>query len=91
MTLATTTGVISGTPTRTGTSNFTARVTDAKGHRAAPKRLSLTIGAAPVPPTITTTSLPNGTQNAVYNRTLAAAGGQVPYSWSLSAGSLPAG
>ena len=41
--------------------------------------------------TITTGSLPSGTVNTAYNRTLAATGGTTPYSWSLSAGTLPAG
>lgn len=43
-------------------------------------------------PTITTASLPNGTQNTGYpNTTLAATGGTTPYSWSVITGSLPAG
>ena len=40
---------------------------------------------------ITTTSLPAGTQNTAYSVTLAASGGQTPYTWSISAGTLPAG
>jgi len=43
------------------------------------------------PPTITTTALPNGTQNASYSSTLAATGGTTPYTWFIVAGSLPAG
>jgi Tfp pilus assembly protein PilX len=65
-------------------------VTDANGQRAT-DALSITVNAAPVPLTITTTSLPDGTQNSAYSTTLAASGGQTPYSWSLSAGTLPAG
>jgi hypothetical protein len=40
---------------------------------------------------ITTTSLPMGDLNAPYAASLTATGGQTPYTWSLSAGTLPAG
>jgi hypothetical protein len=40
--------------------------------------------------TITTASLPGGTNGVAYNQTLAASGG-VPPTWDLSAGTLPAG
>jgi hypothetical protein len=43
-------------------------------------------------PTITTSSpLPSGAVGAAYSQTLAATGGTTPYTWSLSAGILPAG
>ena len=42
-------------------------------------------------PTITTTSLPNGTINAPYTASLAATGGTGSYTWSIISGSLPAG
>ena len=42
-------------------------------------------------PSITTTSLPAGTQNVAYSMTLAATGGTPPYAWSLASGNLPAG
>ncbi len=86
--LAPSTGVISGTPTSTGTSNFTVQVTDANSLTAV-QPLSLTVVAPPL--TVTTSSLPNGTQNTAYNTTLAAVGGTTPYSWSISAGTLPTG
>jgi len=85
--LASSTGVISGTPTGTGTSNFTVKVTDANSLTAT-KALSLTVAG---PPSVTTTSLPSGTQNVAYSTTLTATGGTPPYSWSVSAGTLPAG
>jgi len=40
---------------------------------------------------VTTTSLPKGTNGTVYNSTLAASGGQMPYSWTNMSGSLPTG
>lgn len=46
---------------------------------------------APIPPSITTNSLPGGTQNSPYNATLAASGGATPYTWSIVSGSLPPG
>src|SRR5207244_3476712 len=45
----------------------------------------------PTPLSVSTTSLPNGTQSVAYNQSLAAAGGTTPYSWSLISGALPAG
>ena len=45
----------------------------------------------PSGPTISTASLPSGTQNVTYSAALQASGGTTPYTWSISAGSLPAG
>ena len=44
----------------------------------------------PVAPTITTTSLPNGTMGAAYSQTLKAEG-DTPITWSIDTGSLPDG
>jgi len=82
-------GTISGTPTNSGTSNFTVKVTDALS-QSATRPLSITISAAPTPLTITTSSLPNGKRNQAYTATLAASGGTIPYSWSVTP-ALPAG
>jgi uncharacterized repeat protein (TIGR03803 family) len=41
--------------------------------------------------TVTTTSLPNGTDGSLYSQQLSAVNGQPPYSWSLISGSLPSG
>lgn len=43
------------------------------------------------PLSVSTTSLPGGTQSIAYSQTLAATGGTGPYSWSLISGTLPAG
>jgi hypothetical protein len=80
-------GVLSGTPTTAGTSSFTIKVTDAVG-AASTKAFSLTINAAL---SITTASLPSGTVGVAYSQTLAGTGGTTPYTWSISAGTLPAG
>src|ERR1700687_4880277 len=87
LTIASGTGVISGTPTVAGTSNFTVRVTDTNSLTAT-QALSLAVAA---PLTVTTTSLPGGTQNVAYSATLAATGGTTPYTWSIATGTLPAG
>ena len=47
---------------------------------------------APISPlTITTTSLPSATVNYSYATTVGASGGVMPYTWSVSSGSLPQG
>ena len=56
----------------------------------ATRLVSLTVNAAEAP-TISTDSLPAGTVDTAYNQTLAATGGTTPYSWSVSAGTLPVG
>jgi len=80
-------GVVSGTPSVSGTTSFTAKAADTVGATAA-KALSIVVNAAP---SITTSSLPNGTQNVAYSQTLAATGGTTPYSWAISSGTLPTG
>ena len=90
LSLVASTGVISGTPTAAGTASFTVQVTDAANNTGT-KALSIAVAAAPQPPTVTTTSLPGGTAGTAYSTTLQASGGTTPYSWSVSAGTLPAG
>jgi FtsP/CotA-like multicopper oxidase with cupredoxin domain len=87
LTLGAATGIISGTPTTAGTFSFTVKLADTVGGTAT-KPLSILIRAAP---TITTTSLPAGDVGVAYTQTLAATGGLVPYTWSISAGALPNG
>lgn len=41
--------------------------------------------------TISTVSLPAGTQSVSYSATLTASGGQLPYQWNIVSGSLPTG
>ena len=78
-------GVISGTPTNTGTSNFTIRATDALA-QFDQEQFSMTIAAAL---SITTQSIQSCRINQNCNRTLTAAGGTTPYSWDLAPGSAP--
>jgi hypothetical protein len=48
-------------------------------------------GGGSPPLAITTTTLPDATQGAAYSATLTATGGVMPYTWSVTSGSLPAG
>ncbi len=52
---------------------------------------STTLTVQAVPLGITTTSLATGTVSVAYSATLAASGGTLPYTWSVSSGALPAG
>ena len=88
LTLNPTTGVISGTPTTADTSNFTVKAENDAGSDTKP--LSIIINPVPVPPTITTTSLPDGTTGKFYSQTLSA-DGTAPMTWLLTSGSLPDG
>ncbi len=87
--LSASTGVITGTPNATSTTNFAVTVTDAAGVTSAAQALTLTINAPP-PLAISTTTLPGGTEGTSYSTTLSATGGIQPYTWSVASGSLPA-
>lgn len=83
------TGVISGTPTVPGTATFTVKATDsAPVPISATQQLSIGIANRLV---VTTALLPNGYVTASYSTTLQASGGTGPFSWSITAGNLPAG
>jgi len=88
LSINTSSGAISGTPTAAGTFAFTAKVTDAASDTST-KSLSLTIAALPL--AITTTSVSSGSTNTAYSAVLDASGGTTPYKWSISSGALPAG
>ena len=88
LSLNTTTGIISGTPTApAGTFPFTVRVADTGGQQDT-QALSLRINPSS-PPQITTTSLPGGTVGQAYIQRVQASGGIGTLAWSVSAGSLP--
>lgn len=91
LTLNSSSGAITGTPTIAGTSTFTVRAVS--GTQSAEKQLSITVN--PINPTpvtaltITTTSLPAATPGTPYSTTLTANSSGVI--WSLISGTLPAG
>ncbi|MHB8189110.1 MAG: putative Ig domain-containing protein [Ferrimicrobium sp.] len=80
-----TSGVISGTPTVSGTTTVSIAITDSGG---ASSTTSLTLVINP-PLSITTTSLPSATSNQAYSTTLSATGGAGSYNWSATG--LPSG
>lgn len=80
-------GSITGTPTATGTFNFTAQVTDANSQTAT-QNFSITIFP---PVVITTTSFPDGTVGQFYSASIQTTGGFQPLSYFISSGSLPPG
>jgi mono/diheme cytochrome c family protein len=82
-------GVISGTPSATGTFSFTVKVTDSAA-ASITKSLSIVVTTGTAPLSISTSSLPGGTVGTAYSQTLAATGGTAPYRWSYN-GSLPPG
>jgi len=83
-------GVLSGTPTAEGTSDFTIIVNDAQ-ERQAKKPLTITVGPPPPPLAIRTESLASATQGLNYSARVEATGGIAPYTWSLDSGLLPDG
>jgi len=87
LSLNTSTGAITGTPTSIGTRTFSVRVTDALGGTATS---SFTIEVLALP-SIVTPSYPEAYTGQPYSATTAGAGGRLPYAWSISAGALPAG
>ena len=89
LTLNSTNGEISGTPTVAGTSLFTVRVQDAAGLSDF-QALSITINP-PAPPRITTRDLPGGRVGRPYSEPVQATGGSGARTWIIVEGSLPAG
>ncbi len=79
ITLDASTGVLSGTPTAGGTTNFTITFTETATSLTASKAFTLVITP---PPTITTTSLPDATRGASYTATLTKTG--QAGTWSIS-------
>jgi len=88
LSLNTSTGLLSGTPTSTSTVVFTLRATDANG--CAGTRNFVVTPACPQI-TVTPASLPTAQVNTPYSQTVAASGGDAPHTFAVSSGSLPAG
>jgi hypothetical protein len=88
LSLNTTTGAISGTPTAGGTFNFTVQAKDSKGSTGT-QAYSLTVNAPTI--TLSPTTLPSGTGGSSYSQTITASGGTSGYTYAVTAGSLPSG
>ena len=89
LSLNSSTGVISGTPSATSTVTLTIKVTDSLGATATAVMTLRVVAATTL--AITTTSAPAGSVGGAYSYQLAATGGTTPYAWSVSAGTLPPG
>jgi hypothetical protein len=92
LTLNSSSGAITGTPTSGGAFNFTIRTTDSTtgaGPYNGSRVYSMTVNA----PTIAVgpTTLPSGTQSSAYSQTIVATGGTAPRSFAVTAGALPVG
>ena len=85
------TGAITGTPTSGGAFSDTSRASDSTGN-VATGSCGITVASAPAPGGLSLTCASNSGQvGQPYLSSLAAAGGVPPYTYSISAGNLPAG
>ena len=82
-------GVIAGTPSATGTSNFTVEASDSSSSpHTGSMSFALMINGQLA---FTSTSLPAATVGTAYNASCSTTGGLAPYTWSVSQGNLPPG
>jgi len=84
-------GLLRGTPTAPGTYRFTITITHYLSGCPASRSYTLTITPPCSTITVNPATLPNGTQGTAYSQTITATGGAAPYSYSVTAGALPAG
>jgi len=81
-------GALAGTPTESGSFNFTATATDRFGQTGS-RAYTLVIAAPTL--SITPATLPSGIVGLGYTQAVSASGGIAPYSFAVSSGNLPAG
>ena len=86
-------GLLSGTPTQSGTFNFSVMASDTTAGAGMPyhgtQAYSLTINGPTI--TVAPASLNDGTVGDAYSATLTASGGTAPYAFAVTGGALPAG
>ncbi|MCL5667139.1 MAG: putative Ig domain-containing protein [Patescibacteria group bacterium] len=85
------TGVISGTPTESGSYTFTVQVADSEDESVSATKTFTIVIEAEGTVTITTTSLPNGKVGTAYSKQLSANGITGTKVWSMQSGELPDG
>jgi hypothetical protein len=88
VTLDSSKGLLSGTPTQSGTYTFTVKATDSA---STPNTASMPLTLQAGPLTIATTTLPNGGVGAAYSQSISMANGASPYTIKLADGTLPPG
>jgi hypothetical protein len=86
--LASSTGVISGTPAAAGAFSFSVKATDASSQTATKE---LSINVAPPPLSATSVPLLETLLRSAFSYQLTANGGTPAYTWSVTTGALPAG
>ncbi len=95
LTMNSSSGVISGQPSKAGAFSFGIELQDSSASKASVQsQMSVHIASVSVPPTtlqISTSSLPNGHVGSAYASSVVATGGTPPYHWSVATGSLPTG
>ncbi len=85
-----TAGTLSGTPTQAGPFNFAVQAKDANNLTGTTPLITLTVNAPTI--TVTPNTVPNATVGVAYTPvSFTASGGAASYTYSVSAGSLPAG
>ncbi len=82
-------GTLSGTPTASGTANFTVTATYGGFGCSGSQTYALTINCPSL--NLDPASLPNGTAGTGYSQTITASGGAGPYTFAVTSGSLPVG
>jgi len=82
-------GVLSGTPTQTGSFPITVKATDANGCFGISATYTLTIGCQVI--TVTNPATNTGTVNVAFSQTFTAANVIAPVTFSLNSGTLPTG
>src|SRR5277367_1189358 len=85
-------GTIIGTPSSTGTSNFTINATDFGTPPLTVPSPLYTVTITPPPPlSITSTAIANGFTGTAYASSIASSGGVSPLTWFVPPGTLPPG
>jgi hypothetical protein len=85
------TGALSGTPTATGSFTFTVQAGDASSPS---QTITINVAITSAPALVITSAggaLPDAAVGKPYSVTLPAAGGTLPFTWTLASGQLPAG
>ena len=83
-------GVLSGTPTQTGTFAISVGVNDSDQVNPQSDFRAFSVTVSPAP-TVASGALPGGTVGAPYVTKLGVTGGSAPFTWTITQGSLPQG